>query len=112
MRQVTASDVADYIIVFHHAKGQKITQLKIQKLLYYAQAWFLGLHGCEIFAEEIEAWVHGPVVPSVRARYRDLRWSPLPVPVTAPEIPPNIQAHVNKVLAVYGPLSAYELEQI
>ena len=112
MSGITASTIADYIILARRAKGDKITQLKIQKLVYYVQAWHLGLYGSVIFSEEIEAWVHGPVIPSVRSRYRDLRWSPLPVPATSPDLPSRIQVHIDKVLSVYGDLSASDLEEI
>ena len=112
MAEITAPLLAKYIISVRHACGDKITQLKLQKLIYYVQAWHLGLYGREIFREEIEAWVHGPVVPSVRAMYRDHRWSPLPAPESIPELPLTIQAHVKKVLAVYGGLSASDLEAI
>jgi uncharacterized phage-associated protein len=37
------------------------TPMKLQKLLYYAHAWYLALHDCPLFVEDIEAWPWGPV---------------------------------------------------
>ncbi|MCY4305991.1 MAG: DUF4065 domain-containing protein [Aestuariivita sp.] len=37
-------------------------QLKLQKLVYYAQAWYLANFNKPLFSEDIEAWPHGPVV--------------------------------------------------
>jgi uncharacterized phage-associated protein len=46
-----------------------LTNLRLQKLLYYAQAWSLVMRESELFSDDIEAWRHGPVVPAV---YRGL----------------------------------------
>ncbi|MFO0935699.1 MAG: DUF4065 domain-containing protein [Gemmataceae bacterium] len=45
-----------------------LTNLRLQKLLYYAQAWSLVLRKSELFPDRIEAWRHGPVVPDVYNR--------------------------------------------
>lgn len=50
--------------------GSDVSNLKLQKLLYYCQAYSLALTGEPMFAEEIEAWSYGPVVPSVYRRYK------------------------------------------
>lgn len=50
--------------------GSDISNLKLQKLLYYCQAYSLALTGEPMFAEEIEAWPYGPVVPSVYRSYK------------------------------------------
>ena len=62
-----ALDVARYIINYCHKNGYEITNLRIQKLLYFVQAAFLSVteekEPC--FRDDIEAWSFGPVVPSV-----------------------------------------------
>lgn len=57
-RVVGGDDIAD------------ISNLKLQKLLYYCQAYSYGLTGKPMFSEQIEAWVYGPVVPSVYQEYK------------------------------------------
>ncbi len=42
-----------------------LTNLRLQKLLYYAQGWSLALRSADLFAEEIQAWRSGPVVGKV-----------------------------------------------
>src|SRR6266446_3445682 len=81
----TASILAKYIIASCSDDGKSVTNLKLQKLLYYAQAWKLALHGKPLFNDRIEAWVHGPVVPVVFREYRDFKWAPLPVDQSCPE---------------------------
>lgn len=58
---VRAIDVADYIL---QAQGV-MSAMKLQKLVYYAQAWHLVWEDKELFPEEIQAWANGPVVPEL-----------------------------------------------
>jgi uncharacterized phage-associated protein len=46
-------------------ESDPLTNLRLQKLLYYAQAWSLVLRETELFPEEIRAWRYGPVVEEV-----------------------------------------------
>jgi uncharacterized phage-associated protein len=48
-----------------------LTHMRLQKLLYYAQGWSLALRQRPLFADQIQAWAHGPVVPDVYRRLRD-----------------------------------------
>jgi uncharacterized phage-associated protein len=59
-------DVAAYIL----RKQGPITAMKLQKLLYYCQAWSLVWDEKPLFRSRIEAWANGPVVPDVYARHR------------------------------------------
>lgn len=47
-----------------------LSNLKLQKLLYYAQGHYLTLKGRPLFRDPIQAWSHGPVVPKI---YREFR---------------------------------------
>lgn len=51
-----------------------LTHLRLQKLLYYAQGWSLAQRGRPLFEGRIEAWTHGPVVPSVYQVYEGRGW--------------------------------------
>ena len=44
--------------------------MKLQKLVYYAQAAHLAIFSKPLFSEEIEAWMHGPVIPSLYHEYK------------------------------------------
>ena len=73
MAATTAERVADYIIRSAHESGELITNLKLQKLVYYAQAWHLALFDEPLFDDPIEAWVHGPVVSSLYSKFPEHR---------------------------------------
>jgi uncharacterized phage-associated protein len=54
-------DVAQYIV----RQQGKMTTMKLQKLVYYCQAWALVWDAKPLFAEQIQAWASGPVVPDL-----------------------------------------------
>ena len=70
-----AIDVAEYIISYfsniatNPIEGD-LTNLKLQKLLYYSQVLSLKKLKNPLFEDEIEAWEYGPVVPSVYHQYK------------------------------------------
>lgn len=72
----SALDVAEYILERSGAQGPK----KLQKLVYYCQVWSIVWRGGPLFHEEIQAWVHGPVVSELY----------------------QMHAHQDRVLAVGG----------
>lgn len=50
--------------------GELISNMKLQKLLYYMQGFHLAYFESPLFEEEIEAWMYGPVVPCVYNEYK------------------------------------------
>lgn len=58
-------DVAAYIL----KKKKALTAMKLQKLVYYAQAWSLVWDEKPLFEERIEAWANGPVCPALYAAH-------------------------------------------
>lgn len=107
----SADRIADTIIDLSRKRGEAITNLKLQKLLYYAQAWHLVFTDQPLFLDRIEAWVHGPVVPTVFRRFRDCGWSPIDGSVE-PESDKEVLNLLNSVLESYGGYSATELERL
>lgn len=62
----TVHDLAAYLLALHGPMGA----MKLQKLVYYSQAWALVWDGRPIFDERIEAWAKGPVVPDLYGKHR------------------------------------------
>lgn len=73
MNNYTAMEIANFIIwLTNNRLGRRnLTPLKLQKILYYVQATFLAAHGRPLFAEAIQKWQYGPVVPSVYFEFKD-----------------------------------------
>ncbi len=70
MKVYDAIEIAKYIIFYCYNNGYPISNLKLQKLLYFAQAKFLVDANKSCFDNQIEAWDYGPVVPDVYRKYR------------------------------------------
>ena len=70
---VDIKDMAIYTGLSLISKGLKATPLKLQKILYYEQAWFMVFFGREntLFADIPQAWVNGPVYPNIFHEYKD-----------------------------------------
>ena len=111
-----AVDVARYFLcqVNSDDAGDLISNLKLQKLLYYAQGFSLALLGKPLFSEPIEAWTHGPVVPSVYQVYKDYSASAIPCPIDLDfdSFDPEVLELLDEVYAVYGQFSAWKLRDM
>lgn len=66
-----ARDIANFVINYSNDNNIRITNLKLQKLLYYIQAAFLVEKNKTCFEESIVNWKHGPVVPEVYNEFKN-----------------------------------------
>ena len=74
--KVTAITLANYIL--KRAEGKEpVTNLKLQKILYYVQGYFLATFDRPLFPDKIQAWKFGPVVPSVYYEFSSYGPDPL-----------------------------------
>jgi uncharacterized phage-associated protein len=104
-------DVADYFIWLAQDTGSFISNLKLQKLVYYAQAWHLALQDEPLFEEDFEAWVHGPVIATLYKKYKAFGWQPILTEVE-PQIDKHTSDFLSEVAEEYFACDAYELEQM
>lgn len=58
--------------------------LKLQKLLYLSQGYSYAFNGRPLFDDEMEAWVHGPVVPYVYRQYQNYQYNPIMINYSLP----------------------------
>jgi uncharacterized phage-associated protein len=75
-------NVARYFIVRAYEDGMEaeMTNMKVQKLLYYSQSLHLALYDEPLFDEEIQAWRYGPVCPPAYRFYSEFEAAQLPIP--------------------------------
>lgn len=96
-------------------EGENITNLKLQKLLYYAQGFHLALLGKPLFDDRIEAWRYGPVCPSVYVKFKIHGSSPLPYnsEIDFSELFSNKQMDLlDEIYDVFGQYSAWKLRDM
>jgi uncharacterized phage-associated protein len=109
--------VAKELVRLSFASDEKdpLTNLRLQKLLYYAQAWSLVLRESELFPEEIEAWWWGPVVPAVYHQLPDGEGASqiqLAMFVDVPGLSPEEADLVGGVWEAYNQYSALQLSRM
>jgi uncharacterized phage-associated protein len=92
--------------------GDVVTHLRVQKLLYFAQAWHLLALDRPLFDEDMQAWAHGPVVPSVFHALKEFGWQPLPLDGDADDIEGDSLGILEQVVDIYGDYSAKRLERM
>jgi uncharacterized phage-associated protein len=109
---IKPGEVADFLLSRSRDAGEILTNLKLQKLLYYAQAWFMALYDRELFSEDFQAWAHGPVLPSQYHRFKNYTWQPLAVDVAEPTTTNEVVEHLMEIIEVFGTETAVALEQM
>jgi uncharacterized phage-associated protein len=101
----SAHDVAKYIL----ERQGSISTWKLQKLVYYTQAWHLVWAEKPLFQDRIEAWANGPVVPALYSQHRGQftvsKWRKGDVE----KLTSREAKTIDRVLASYGSLSGHQL---
>jgi uncharacterized phage-associated protein len=120
-----AQDISDYLIVYNDFKGDLLTNKKLQKLLYYVEAWALVYTG-SLIDEDFEAWVHGPVVGDVYRRFKNRGYAPIlyeyPKDSSSSDVLLDLEKKfginadqkelIETVLEKYGSMSSFQLEML
>ncbi|MDE7303533.1 MAG: DUF4065 domain-containing protein [Oscillospiraceae bacterium] len=109
---LSALDVAKWLIVYNNSQesADLLTDLKLQKLLYYAQGIAIKYTGKPLFNENLVAWDWGPVVPEVYNKYKKYGKNPIDEPIEKPNFDNNdIEVILKDVYEDYGQFSAFKL---
>jgi uncharacterized phage-associated protein len=113
---VNCLDIASYFIVKAYEDGieAEMTNMKVQKLLYYAQSLHLALYDEPLFDEEIQAWRYGPVCPPAYRFYSEFEAKQLPIPnrEKLSQIPDDKQDVLAEVWEYFGGYHAYRLSEM
>ena len=96
----------------------ELTPKKIQKLVYYAYSWFIALYNNSadeieniLFDEVPEAWIHGPVFPSLYTTFKDYNWNEVPK-IKEEMVFENddLKSFLEDIWSKFGKFSADQLE--
>lgn len=120
MQEESAKDIAQNIIKIYNDKVDKlvenyeiipeyITNLKLQKLLYYVQAMCLLVFKQRAFPEKIIAWSYGPVVNEVYQEYKGNHNNEILTSTNVKEISNGLKQIINEVVNGYGSIEATKL---
>lgn len=109
-------NVARYFIARAYEDGieAEMTNMKVQKLLYYAQSLHLALYDEPLFDAEIQAWRYGPVCPPAYQFYRDFEGQQLPIPTKefVQQISDEEKKLLEEVWEYFGGYHAYRLSDM
>lgn len=97
-------DVCRHVINYSNEKDYGISNLKLQKVLYFIQAYFLISTPGQCFEEKIEAWDFGPVVPEAYREYKQFGSGDIPTVYYVVNVDkenswnPNVQKYHDDVI--------------
>lgn len=108
MRTYYAIDIASYVINKCVDNNIRITNLKLQKILYFIQVEF-AKSGRRLIKEDFYAYKLGPTLPDLYAEFLPYASSSLPWQERSVNIDPNDQIKIDDVLAFYAPKDVWDL---
>lgn len=125
MAKYGAADVASHIVAHCIERGDPISNLQLQKILYFVQERWISKNGLPLFDDQFEAWQYGPVVPSVYQAYSIFGRRPIfqearyvsngllnPVGREIVKLDEDTAAAVDEVTDCYSGMSPWELVDI
>lgn len=90
-----------------------MSNMKLQKMLYYEQGYHLAQFGTPLFDDDIEAWQYGPVVPAVYQKYAPKGRNGIEPEDKSFEFDNEIEMNLFfKVFETYGKFSAFGLMEL
>ena len=95
-------------------EGEGLSNLKLQKLAYYAQGFYTAIFDKVLFDDEIQAWTHGPVVPVLYHKYKSYGSNGIPCPL---DFDSSVFSRdeielIEEVFEVFGQYSAWKLRNM
>jgi uncharacterized phage-associated protein len=107
----TALDIAKYFLYKAAKEEELLSNLKLQKLIYYAQGIHLAYYGRPIFKDIIRAWAYGPVVPTLYRFYKQYGSGGVPADESfnPKSIDKDTREFLDEVYKAFGQFSAGRL---
>ncbi len=115
MKTYSALDIAQEFVKIADENGEHLSHMKLQKLVYFAHGWHLGLTNKPLLDETIEAWQYGPVIPSLYEEYKKYGSRPIiPNAVMRNQkiLPQDVKDLIQKIWNVYGGFTASQLSTL
>lgn len=109
MKNISPDKISDYFICRFVEMGDPITNMKLQKLLYYTQAKLLTTKNFPHIEEDFEAWSFGPVLPGQYRRFKNFGKNTLVSCLENSDLPCNIKVILDSVIENYGSYNAIDL---
>ena len=102
-----ALTIAKYIINKIHPEP-----LKLQKLLYLAQGYSYAFYDRPLFNDEMEGWVHGPVVKSVYEKFKEYQYNAIDISFQIEDLEEEAKEVVDYVIKTFSKYDGKYLENL
>ena len=117
MKKYSALEIAEWFLNQNNymqsiTDTEYMTNLKLQKLLYYAQGIYLSKYKKPLFHEKIYAWEHGPVIKEVYNKYKSFGGKGIEFDGSAIEFPDEIDKFLESIYNRFGQYSAWKLRNM
>lgn len=115
------NNACDYIITKVAEGSNSVNNIKLQKLLYYVQAWYLTFHKKPLYQENenFEAWIHGPVSRDIFERFSDTKslyssigYEDIREEFDMESLDKEEREHIDTILETYAQFSGTQLENM
>lgn len=104
----TAIELSKYIVSKCITDGHPISNLQLQKILYYIQKDYLS-RGDTAFPDDIEAWQFGPVVPNIYYHYCGYGAMPITFPYNIKQTLPDAELYIDPIIETKRLLKPWDL---
>ena len=114
-RPNTCIAIAHYFLKLATKEKKGITNLKLQKLVYYAGVWNYTFFNKKLFNDNMEAWIHGPAIPRLYGYFKGFGSNPIAVPdIDNIKLPfdSKLEGLLNNIWHIYGKYDASYLEAL
>lgn len=118
IKEIHAKDIAEWFLnknnyVSNITDTEGITNMKLQKLLYYSQGHYLKKFNKPLFPEKIFAWQHGPVVKEIYHKYKEKGSRCIEFEGNPNlKLPTKIENFLENIYDQYGQYSAWKLREM
>lgn len=115
--KISANEIAEWFLNKNNymqniTDTENITNLKLQKLLYYAQGIYLAENDKPLFNEKIIAWEHGPVVKEVYDKYKKFGGNGIEFVGSNISFSDGIESFLEKIYNHFAQYSAWKLRNM
>lgn len=113
MNELDIYDVANFFLkIVDRDSGSTITPLKLQKILYYAQGYYLANYDKPLFEDDFQAWAHGPANEGIYDKYKSCKYNTIPMPEEdLPLMDDELNDFLNDIWQTFGIYDGKYLEE-
>lgn len=112
MNVIGAKKIAYFLLKLAEQNDIPLSNMELQKLLYFAQGKFLAKYGKPLFEEDMQAWKYGPVVPEAYQEFRRFGSSPIFLQEQNIGLSDDLSQHLGEILSEYSHLDGIQLSKM